>query len=161
LERYATFKWLIYFIAFAFLTISTLILLDLIKNHYEDWISDNDLHQSQIWENIDSNDLKNDKVFVTDRMGEPVFYFLFYEKIDPKYFIENRVVGPILNGQIQRIDSVGNVTFESGEFVGQNLDYSNINNIANGQIIKKITGVNSESKKFFGDEIWFVKTSVE
>ena len=88
-------------------------------------------------------------------------------------------MGPILNGQIQRIDSVGNVTFESfefnniqhglneiwvglgGEFVGQNLDYANINSIANGQIIKKITGVNSESRKFFGDEIWFVKTSVE
>lgn len=104
-------------IALAFVLIiyfsGLLIYLSLLKNNSNLWLSENDYQQNKIWDSITPTELWNDNIMVTDRYGEPVFYFLFYEKVDPGYFQANKVNGPIINGAIQRIERVGNVMFRS------------------------------------------------
>lgn len=179
LEKYKKYKILLYSFVIVALITSNLIFLGIMKNHYADWVSSIDLNQNRIWGSIAKKDIEENRIFVTDRFGEPVFYYLFYEKVDPGYFLANHKDGSLLNGRIQRIDSVGDVTFKSfefnnlnhksnelwvglgGEFVGQNNDYKNITGIENGEIIKKITEVDNESSRFFGRELWFVKTKIK
>ncbi len=178
IDKYSRYKKLAYLFVSVVLIGSNLILLDLVKKHYVDWVSGNDLYQNEIWKNISGDDIKENKIFITDRFGEPVFYYLFYEKVDPNYYLNNHAKGALLEGYIQRVDSVGGVAFKSfdfseithspnelwvglgGEFAGENNEYGEIVGIENGEIIKKITGVESESSRFFGTELWFVKSKI-
>jgi len=178
-DRYSKHRKYIYLFISVLVLGSNFIFLGLMKNHFVDWVPGNDLYQNKIWENISKKDIVENKIFVTDRFGEPVFYFLFYEKIEPDYYLNNHKNGALLDGYIQRVDSVGNVTFKSfdfskithspnelwvglgGEFAGENNEYSEIKGIENGEIIKKITGVDSQSSRFFGTELWFVKTKIK
>ena len=155
-----------------------LIFADILLNNYSLWMPEQDVRQYQMWNFVDSTKQDWPAIYVTDRLGEPVFYYLYYLKIDPKYFIENKVNGPLLNNQTRRIDSVGTVFFGSfnypksydyltslymglsGEFIGKNRDASTYSSVENGQILKRIDGVDTSEKKTLGGELWFVKNTL-
>lgn len=157
---------------------SYLSFFDLLWFHQDLWFSEDDLRQWQIWRSLTDEDLKRGKIVITDRLGEPVDYFLFYKKVDPDYYLEQRKLGVITDSGIQRIEKVGNIEFGSfkyfeaprepdqiwigmaGEFVGKNKDFSEIVNVPDGKIIKKIYGV-KQKDRFLGDELWFVKTTTK
>lgn len=150
--------------------------LDLLWYHKFSWFNEQDLRQYQIWDTLTVRDLEENKVIVTDRLGEPVNYFLFYEKVDSTFYQEQRKLGVITSAGIRRVEKVGNVEFKSfkyfesprglnefwvgmaGEFVGENKDFEKITNVVDGEILKRIKGVRQENK-FIGDELWFVKTT--
>jgi len=151
--------------------------LDLLWFHQFSWFNEQDLNQYQIWETLTARDLKEKEVIVTDRLGEPVDYFLFYEKVDPAFYQEQRKLGVITSAGIRRVEKVGNVEFKSfryfesprrpnelwvgmaGEFVGENKDFGQITNVVDGEIFKRIKGIKQENK-FISDELWFVKTTL-
>lgn len=148
---------------------------DILFFHSNVWIEKEHLVQHQIWTSFKDEDFENSKIIITDRLGEPVYYYLFYRKIEPEYYLKNRFVGIITEDGAQRIERVGNVSFSSfkyyqeargpnemwvgmaGEFVGENADYSGVDNVFDGVVYKKIFGVQQDNK-FIGDELWFVKT---
>ncbi len=149
--------------------------LDLLWFHEYSWSKEQDLRQYQIWDTLTTRDLEEDKIIVTDRLGEPVNHFLYYEKVDPAFYQEQRKLGVITSAGIRRVEKVGNVEFKSfkyfesprgpneywvgmaGEFVGENRDFGEITNVIDGEIFKRIKGVKQENR-FIGDELWFVKT---
>lgn len=169
------FKGAIVLIA-ALLLFSYASFLDLLWFHKFSWFNKRDLIQYQIWDTLASRDLEENKVIVTDRLGEPVDYFLFYEKVNPSFYQEQRKLGVITSAGIRRVEKVGNVEFKSfkylesprgpnefwvgmaGELVGENKDFGKITNVADGEIFKRIKGV-KQKNKFIGDELWFVKTT--
>lgn len=150
--------------------------LDLLWYHKFSWFNEQDLRQYQIWDTLTARDLEENKIIVTDRLGEPVNHFLFYEKVDPTFYQEQRKLGVMTSVGIRRVEKVGDVEFKSfkyfesprgpnefwvgmaGEFVGENKDFGKIMNVADGEIFKRIKGVKQENK-FIGDELWFVKTT--
>lgn len=150
--------------------------LDLFWFHEYLWFKEQDLRQYQIWDTLTVKDLEKDKIIITDRLGEPVNHFLYYEKIDPSFYQEQRTLSVITSTGIQRVDKVGNVEFKSfkyfesprgpnelwvgmaGEFVGRNRDFGKISNVFDGEIFKRIKGV-KQGNKFIGDELWFVTTT--
>lgn len=150
---------------------------DMLFFHGDVWIDKDDLIQRKIWESFEDEDFGKGKIIVTDRLGEPVYYYLFYRKIKPEYYFENRLVGIITENGAERIEKVGNVSFSSfryyeesrnpdeiwvgmgGEFIGKNATYSEINSVPDGVIYKKILGIQQDDK-FIGDELWFVKTTL-
>ncbi len=152
--------------------------LDLFWFHESSWFKEQDLRQYQIWNTLTARDLEENIIIVTDRLGEPVNHFLFYEKVDPSFYQEQRKLGVITPAGIQRVEKVGNVEFRSfkyfesprgsnevwvgmaGEFVGENADFGKITNVVDGEIFKRIKGVKQENK-FIGDELWFVKTTLK
>lgn len=156
---------------------SLLSFYDQLLFHYPSWLNENDLRQYQIWQYVTDGDLKNGHVIVTDRLGEPVFYYAFYKKLDPTAF-QNTKRGGVVDSGIKRVDSVGNVRFGSfkyyeaprlknelwiglgGEFAGVSKDQSKINEVPDGQILKRITGVKQDNK-FLGTELWFVRTKFD
>lgn len=113
-------KWIIgknrFFAVFGFLyVISLSIFVNFLVFHQDFWVNGNDQTQAKIWESITSSDLASKKIIATDRVGEPAYYYLFYNKVDPKYFMENVSYGPVVDG-VRRIDSVKNVSFRSFDF---------------------------------------------
>ena len=170
------FKGAIVLIA-ALLLFSYASFLDLLRFHKFSWFNKRDLIQYQIWDTLASRDLEENKVIITDRLGEPVNYFLFYEKVDPSFYQEQRKLGVITSAGIRRVEKVGNVEFKSfkyfesprgpnefwvgmaGEFVGENKDFGKITDVADGEIFKRIKSV-KQKNKFIGDELWFVKTTL-
>jgi len=74
--------------------------LDLFWFHKFSWFKEQDLRQYQIWDILTVEDLEGDKVIVTDRLGEPVNHFLFYEKVDPSFYQEQRKLGVITSAGI-------------------------------------------------------------
>lgn len=151
--------------------------LDLFWNHKFLWFNEQDLRQYQIWTTISDEDLRKNRIIVTDRLGEPINYFLFYEKIEPNFYQNKKKLGVITSAGVQRIERVGNVEFRSfkylelskgeneiwigmaGEFVGENKDFEKITDIADGEIFKRIKNVRQQNK-FIGDELWFVRTTL-
>lgn len=149
--------------------------LDLFWFHGSSWSKEQDLRQYQIWETLVTKDLEENTVIVTDRLGEPVNHFLYYEKIDPSFYQEQRKLGVLTSAGIWRVEKVGNVEFKSfkyfesprgpnelwvgmaGEFVGRNRDFEKITNVFDGEIFKRIKEVKQEDR-FVGNELWFVKT---
>lgn len=150
--------------------------LDLLWHHKFLWFNEQDLRQYQIWNTLTAGDLEKNKIIVTDRLGEPVNYFLFYEGVEPAFYQEQKKLGVITSAGIRRVEKVGNVEFKSfkyfesprmpgefwvgmaGEFVGENKDFGKITNVVDGRIIRRIKGIRQENK-FMGDELWFVKTT--
>jgi hypothetical protein len=76
---------------------------------------------------------------VTDRFGEPAYYYLVYKGVDKNHFESKKVLGPILENGVQRIDSVENIYFRSFNFrneekksgqiwVGAGVDFGEKNN---------------------------------
>lgn len=149
---------------------------DLLMNHRDKWVFANDLGQFRIWDTLRYEN-KESKLWITDRLGEPLYYYLYYKKIDPKYYLDNREVGPIVASGIKRVTRVGLVNFGSfkyfeaprgrdetwvgfgGEFIGGNKRYEEFNNVTDGVIFKKIKDVKGDYK-FIGSELWFVKTTI-
>ena len=151
--------------------------VDLFWFHYDIWFDEQGLRQYQIWSTIEDKDLKENKVIITDRLGEPVYYYLFYEKVDPEFFSNHKIEGVITDEGTRRIEKVGDVEFRSfkyfesprganevwvgmaGEFVGENKDFDKSSGIIDGEVIKEIEGVKQENK-FIGDKLWFVRTNL-
>ncbi|MFZ5932591.1 MAG: hypothetical protein ACOYT7_00680 [Patescibacteria group bacterium] len=154
---------------------SYLSFLDLFWHHKFLWFGEQDLRQYQIWETLSTRDLEENEVIITDRLGEPVNHFLFYEKVDPLFYQKQRKLGVITSAGIRRVEKVGRVEFRSfkyfesprganeiwvglaGELVGENKDFGEITEVVDGEIFKRIENVKQENK-FMGDELWFVKT---
>lgn len=150
---------------------------DLLWNHKFLWFNEHDLRQYQIWTTLTNEDLKENKIIVTDRLGEPVNYYLFYKNIDPRLYFKERKLGVITSAGIRRIEKVGNVEFKAfkywesprasneiwvglaGEFVGGNRKFEEIESVVDGKIFKRIKDVKQENK-FIGNELWFVRTTL-
>lgn len=172
--RPLSFRGAIVLIA-ALLLFSYASFLDLLWSHQFSWFNEQDLRQYQIWETLTASDLEENKIVVTDRLGEPVNYFLFYERVDPSFYQEQRKLGVITSAGIRRVEKVGRVEFRSfkyfesprgpdeiwvglaGEFVGENKDFGKITEVVDGEIFKRIENV-KQGNEFIGNELWFVKT---
>jgi hypothetical protein len=162
-----------------FWIVNYLTIADIFLNNSNLWMPENDIRQSEIWNFVNLSGQKWPAIQVTDRLGEPLFYYLYYMRIDPGYFLQNKVNGPLLNGQTQRVDSVGSVAFGSfdyqkidhipgslwiglaGEFIGENADPTTHLSVDNGTILNKIKGVDTPDKKTFSEELWFVKSNLK
>jgi len=142
------------------------------------WANPNDVAQYQIWGFITKQGFDKGKIVVTDRLGDPAFYYLFYNRTDPYFFQQNKILAQTPIAGKARILKVGKVEFRSfkyedtlkvgneiwvglpGEFVGARSDFSTINQISNGQIVGKIKSV-KQANKLFGDDLWFVTPNSE
>ncbi len=51
------------------------------------------------------------KIYITDNINQPYIYYLFYNKIDNKYYLENRKISDE-NQMFQKVDQIGNVYFK-------------------------------------------------
>lgn len=144
---------------------SYLSFLDIFWYHPEIWLNENDLRQNQIWTTISQKDLSENSLFVTDVLGEPAYYYLYYQKVDPVNFQKTKLMGPIIPPGIQRIEKIQNVSFGSFKYLESDRKKSQIwvglseefEKVVDGIIYKKIEGVEPENKSF-GNELWFVKT---
>lgn len=159
-----------------FVIINYISFLDLFWFHNEIWTPENDRRQYQIWSTLSGEDLSKNNITVTDRVGEPEFYYLFYKRIDPNMFQRQKVEGAVISSGVKRITDIGNLKFQSfkyfesdrkpnqiwvglaGEFVGENHGYKDKETVTDGVIYKKIGDVKVENK-FLGDELWFVRTT--
>ena len=168
----------IYTIGSILLILSTISFFDIYFFHQDYWVKENDLRQFQIWSELKEKDIGQNKLFLTDRLGEPIFYYLFYEKVAPENFFNNRQEGGISSNGVKRISAVGNVYFSSfkyyesdrkpkqiwigmaGEFAGDSLNYQGVTEVTDGKVYKKITDV-KQNNQFIGSEIWFVKTKFD
>ena len=142
------------------------------------WGEPNDVAQYQIWNFINKEGVDKGRTVVTDRLGDPAFYYLFYKRIDPYFFQQNKILSQTLIAGRTRILKVGEVEFRSfkyydspkgeneiwvglpGEFVGEKKDFSTIEHVPSGQIVGKIRSV-KQASKLFGDELWFVTPNSE
>jgi hypothetical protein len=150
-------------------------LISRLKDEKLDWIDPNSLSQYRIWNLLGDIDLSGKSVIVTDRLGEPAFYYLYYNKIEPEYFQKNKTLSHVpVNGTI-RILKVGAVEFRSfkyseeakskdkiwvglpGEFLGEKESFKEIKGVPGGQIVDRVPAVR-QTNKLFGDEVWIVKT---
>lgn len=162
-----------------FWMVSYLTVVDIFLNSSNLWMTENDIRQNEIWNFVRSTNKNWPYIQITDRLGEPLFYYLYYMHVDPSYYLQNKVNGPLLNNQTQRIDSVGSVVFGSfdyqkinhvprslwiglaGEFVGQNANPTTLLSVDNGNILNRIKGVDTPDKKTFSEELWFVKSNLK
>ncbi|OGY09751.1 MAG: hypothetical protein A2782_02850 [Candidatus Blackburnbacteria bacterium RIFCSPHIGHO2_01_FULL_43_15b] len=161
-----------------FLVITYASFYDLLNYHQEKWLPENDFRQYQIWNTITNQDINEKKVIVTDRLGEPAYYYLYYKKVDPNVFREGKALSTNSSSGIQRVNRVGGVEFKSfkyfesprgkdevwvgmgGEFLGENQKFKDVSNVTDGVVFQKILGVN-QANKFLGDQLWFVKTTLQ
>jgi hypothetical protein len=138
------------------------------KRLWIDWVEPNDYAQSVIWNNL--TELKMDtKLVVTDRFGEPAFYYLYYKKIDPDFFYQNKSLAATeINGKI-RIEKIGNTNFRSFEYSQFLNEMDQIWVGLPGEFTKPLEGVvdlsgdilvekyNVNGKDYkMGNEIWIV-----
>lgn len=110
-------KYLIYPLI-CFYVLNVAVISDIFIQKSDRWSTDMDMVQYKIWNMLSEGDLKN-KIIVTDRFGEPVFYYLVYKKVNPEYYFSNKTNGAIIDNSVQRIDSVGNVYFRSFNFANE------------------------------------------
>jgi len=160
-----------------FIFFSYVSFFDLLYNHENSWLGENDLRQYEIWKAL-NEEIEQNKVMITDRFGEPVHYYLYYEAVDPAWFGKSKIKGPTTDGGTERINGVSDVLFGSfkyfesdrkkdqlwvglaGEFVGENRNYKHVTSVVDGEVFKKIKGV-KQKNQFLGDELWFVRTIFE
>ena len=111
---------------------------------------------------------------MTDRFGEPAFYYSLYSKLDPQHFLENKVESQNLVNDLVRIEKVGNASFKSfkyyesprlvnqiwiglpGEF---SQTFTDTTTPVDGVIDKRLK-INGKGMKL-GDELWIVKTNFD
>lgn len=150
---------------------------DFIANQPQQWFDSTDYVQYKIMSHISPQEIQNNRITITNRLGEPVFYYLYYHDIDPNLFLSTRKLGGIVDPGLQRIESIGNVYFRSfqyyesdrqknqlwigqeQEFNGPGADFRN-NKVVDGDIVNTISNINPpEKSRFFGNQVFFVKTS--
>jgi len=154
------------------------VLFDLLWNHPPKWIDENSLRQQQIWNTISPSDTQNNMVTVTDRLGSPAYYYLYYHKVDPAEFLRNHEIGKAISDDTTPFIRIGNVKFYSfklyesdrkpnqiwvglpGEMVGSNRKYSEDDTVSDGVIYKRIVDI-KQNDPFVGSELWFVKTKFD
>lgn len=142
------------------------------KTLWQQWVRPNDYAQWITWQNIPEADVDTE-ITMTDRFGEPVFYYSLYTKLNPQYFLENKIESPNLVNNLIRIEKVGNISFKSfkyyesprlanqiwiglpGEF---NKNPTDPKTLTNGVIDKRLK-INNKRMEL-GDELWIVKTNI-
>lgn len=117
-----------------------------------DWQNREDRAHFQIWQYLSQEDIDNHDVIVTDRLGDAVYYYLFYEKVSTQIYKNKSRMGTVTQDGRRRIEQVGNVRFMS-------FDFSSAEKKA-GQIW---IGLPSEFKGYEPDvvlgDFWLKKTS--
>lgn len=166
------------FIAGLLIIFSLVSFYDFFFFHNLHWFNKKDLYQSYIWDYVLENDLANKNIYLTDRLNESYFYYLYYEKIDPRFAQQNTKKGGVLDNGIKRVDQIGRVHSGSfkyyeaprakdqiwiglpGEFAGISKEFEKITEVPDGVIDKKIKGIDQEDK-FLGNQLWFIRTVYE
>jgi hypothetical protein len=159
-----------------FFTFCQLSVLDLLVSHQTLWFPENDLRQWQIWNFVKDKINRYDLITVTDKLGEPINYFLFYNQFPPDKYQKDRRLGGITPQMVRQVSGVDGIKFQSfkylesdrkprqlylglaGEFVGRFHQYKNVSDISDGKILEKIPDVKYQDP-FFGDELWIVETN--
>lgn len=117
---------------------------------------------SEIWKRINENEIAQNQIVITDRLGESVYFYLFYKKVEKEDFFHNRKLGIITSDGKKRIESVGNVVFRSfdfqKEFKSQNQIWVGFtgefgDGVKPNEIIENISIGNPE----IGNDLWMVK----
>ncbi len=145
--------------------LSSMTFYDLFLNHQKIWFSSNEKAYQSVFTSdyFNINNLK--KVVLTDRMGEPAYFYAFYKGST------NDLITADINYKVVRI---GNAEFRSfqfseevreaneiwigapGEFVGIKDSYDKVT-LRGGDVVSKVKQVNFKDT-LIGDEIWIVKT---
>ena len=132
---------------------------DLLRFHPEEWMAESDFRQFQIWNSAKDSGKKYSEIHVTDRLGDPKPYFLYYNKLTP--FPADQELKKYIFSSFKYLESdrkpnqlwVG----LAGEFVGKFNQYKGVEQISDGKILAKFPGV-KQSDQFLGDELWIVET---
>jgi len=140
------------------------------------WGNPESVAQYKIWNYIDKEDLGKEKIIITDRLGDPAFYYLFYSRLSPQFFQQGKTISHAPIDGEDRILKIGDIEFRAfkyseslksknelwiglpGEFVGEKKDFSKITEVPRGKIITKISSIKQENV-LLGDEIWIVRIS--
>lgn len=143
------------------------ILQDLLVNHQAQWMAEQDFRQFQIWSYLNCTASSN-KVTVTDRLGKPQAYLLYYTKYPPRVLTEDY-------SRNKYLTEIGRYSFKSfkyqesdrkpsqrwvgiaGEFVGKFNNYKGVEKITDGIVDKKFGDI-KQADEFLGDELWIVET---
>jgi hypothetical protein len=156
---------------------SSLSFLDIMKNRFEMWFDNTDLVQNKIWNFIINNKLEGNEIFITDRVGNAPFYYLFYGGIKPDYFLKSSQKISLEPG-FERFTKIGNVSFGSfkflesprksnqvwigmsGEFVSLSKTNNQIPHVPGGDVLYTTDNVRVEDK-LMGDKLLIVKTNLK
>jgi len=149
--------------------------LDIFYLHPRMWMSQFDVIQERIWRYVDRDMTKKYEITLTDRLGNPAYYYLYYHQIDPALFFNSVRRTNFKTSGVNRIEQVGNVKFSSfkftevnlnanhiwiglmGEFIGENKKYTEVTVLNGGKIINEFYDIKIKNKSF-GNALWFVKT---
>lgn len=155
---------------FSFITFA-----DLLIFHKNDWIKENDMRQSQIWNFVLANDEKYQQITTTDKLGEPAVYYLYYSKFNPSDYKNKVKLGGFNNEGVQKVEKIDKYKFSTfkylesdrlpgqlwiglaDEFVGKFHGYKGVTKISDGIIVDKIRDVN-QTDQLQSDELWVVET---
>src|SRR4030042_4994285 len=146
---------------------------DLLHYHEDIWLPQNVQVQNEIWKEISKDQISNNSIIVTDRVGEPAYFFFYYHGFDPSLVQKAKRVE--ISGQnIERIENIGGIRFGAfnylkegkninqvwvgfpGEFLGDNVTPKDRELLKDGYVYKVIEDVVSEGSRM-GNRIWFVK----
>lgn len=160
------------------LIINYVAFFDLLWNHPSRWMDENSIRQQQIWSTVTPLDTQNNIVTITDRLGPPAYYYLYYHKVTPEEFLLNYETGKAVSDGTTPVIRIGNVKFYSfklyesdrkpnqiwvglpGEMVGSNKKYSDTDSVPDGVIYQRFGDV-KQIDPFVGSELWFVKTKFD
>lgn len=174
LKRIANKRWLLIFIG-VFLTYNYIIFYDLYWRDWKKWADEYSIHQQQIWSIISRQDIESNVVTVTDRVGPPGYYYLYYHSVDPSKFLTNHKTGKLTSSGTNPVTDIGDARFYSfkfyesdrkpnqiwvglpGEMVAHGSKPSDASKIPDGTIYKWVENVKSADQSL-GKELWFVKT---
>ncbi|GEM_PF-6888982 len=116
----------------------------------------------EIWERISEEEISQNQIIITDRIGEGIYFYLFYEQVGRDDFYNKRVLGITTPDGRQRIESVGNVTYRSFDFQKEDKRQGQIwvgfpgefgGNFKPDEKIENISINNPE----MGDSLWVIK----
>jgi len=132
---------------------------DLLRFHQSEWMAESDFRQFQIWNFIKDSGKNYSEIHITDRLGDPRIYFLYYNKLTP--LPANKELKKYFFSSFKYLESDRKPSQLwmgiAGEFVGKFNKYKGVEQISDGKILAKIPGV-KQADQFLGDEIWIVET---
>jgi len=118
----------------------------------------------EIWQHLEREEISDNKVVVTDRLGESAYFYLFYEKVNKEDYYQNRKLGIITPDGRQRTEAIGNVHFRSFDFQNEDIDKNQVWIGFPGEFgdevvpDEKIDNLSSGSAEI-GEGLWIVKTN--
>lgn len=132
---------------------------DLLRFHQTEWMAESDFRQFQIWEFVKDSEDKYSEIHITDRLGDPRIYFLYYNKLTPPAADQELKKYIFSSFKYLESDRKQNQLWVgvAGEFVGKFNQYKGVEQLTDGKILAKFPGV-KQSDQFLGDELWIVET---